>query len=157
MVCPLLFFAAGVAGSRPSRPAGTDTIIGSAQVNKAYEYWAGVKAGGLKGEFHEAAQSLSKLGQQNVRTLRGWANSKGWVKQIGEGPEVWGVKNPDGSFSWRLKIKPVAGTRDGLGSGSQQPRFDARLDGQGTYVNPFTGQTGGRAVGTHLPLEQSWR
>lgn len=45
-----------------------------------------------------------------------------------------------------------ASTREGLGAGSNQPRFDARLDDKGTYINPFTGETGGRGVGTHIPL-----
>ena len=56
-----------------------------------------------------------------------------------------------GNFSWRLKIKPQGSTRTGLEAGSQVPRFDARL-GPGYYINPLTGQTGGRAVGTHIPL-----
>ncbi|MNC56991.1 hypothetical protein D3C75_1066190 [compost metagenome] len=68
------------------------------------------------------------------------------------GVEQWGVKNADGTFSWRLKLKPESSTRQGLGAGSNQPRFDARLDDKGTYINPFTGQTGGRDVGTHIPL-----
>ena len=108
------------------------------------------------GAFNQAAHSLSKVGQQNVRSLRGWAESKGWVRQGGDGPEVWGVNGADGSFSWRLKLKAEGSSRAGLGAGSRQPRFDARLDDSGTYVNPFTGETGGRAVGTHLPLEKSW-
>lgn len=70
-------------------------------------------------------------------------------------PEVWGVRNADDTFSWRLKIKPEASTRPGLESGSQMPRFDARL-GPSEYVNPFTGATGGRGIGTHLPLERQW-
>jgi hypothetical protein len=68
------------------------------------------------------------------------------------GVEQWGVKNADGTFSWRLKLKPEPSTREGLGAGSNQPRFDARLDDKGTYINPFTGETGGRSVGTHIPL-----
>ncbi|WP_027085177.1 pre-toxin TG domain-containing protein [Cohnella panacarvi] len=89
----------------------------------------------------------------NTDNLRSWAESIGWVRQdTAGGVEQWGVKNVDGSFSWRLKLKPEASTREGLGAGSNQPRFDARLDDKGTYVNPFTGQTGGREVGTHIPL-----
>lgn len=65
---------------------------------------------------------------------------------------MWGTKNSDGVFSWRLKLKPQASTREGLGSGSNKPRFDARLDDKGTYVNPFTGETGDRIIGTHIPL-----
>ena len=98
---------------------------------------------------------LSAIGQQNVRVLRNWAKSKGWVRQPGTGPEVWGVREADGSFSWRLKIKPQPSMRPGLEAGSQQPRFDARL-GPGQYINPFTGEIGGRSVGTHLPLERKW-
>lgn len=63
-----------------------------------------------------------------------------------------GVKNTDGTFSWRLKLKSEANTREGLEAGSKQPRFDARLDDKGNYINPFTGQTRGKSVGTHIPL-----
>jgi len=40
--------------------------------------------------FHVAAKELSKTGQNNIRTLRGWAKSKGWVKQANPrgGPET---------------------------------------------------------------------
>ena len=86
--------------------------------------------------------------------MQGWAKSKGWVRKSGDGPEVWGVKDANGNFSWRLKIKPEASNRQGLQAGSNQPRFDARLDTNGTYVNPFTGQTGTKAIGTHIPLEK---
>ena len=89
--------------------------------------------------------SISK----NTANLRTWEKGNGWVQR---GVEQWGVKNADGTFSWRLKIKPEASTREGLGAGSNQPRFDARLDDKGTYINPFTGETGGRSVGTHIPL-----
>lgn len=41
--------------------------------------------------------------------------------------------------------------RSGLEAGSSVPRFDARLE-PGNYVNPFTGQTGGKIIGTHIPL-----
>jgi hypothetical protein len=38
--------------------------------------------------------------------------------------------------------------------GSNIPRFDARLKDQAQYyINPFTGQVGGKAIGTHLPLD----
>ncbi|WP_432748271.1 hypothetical protein [Pectinatus frisingensis] len=93
--------------------------------------------------------SISK----NTENLRTWAKDNGWVQQnTAGGVEQWGVRNADGTFSWRLKLKPEASTREGLGAGSNQPRFDARLDDKGTYINPFTGETGGRAVGTHIPL-----
>jgi len=102
--------------------------------------------------FNALVKQLPKVGQQNVRTLQNWAKSKGFVKGPNTGgPQVWGVFDDAGNFSWRLKIKAQGSTRSGLGAGSQVPRFDARL-GPGKYVNPFTGQTGGKAVGTHLPL-----
>lgn len=95
------------------------------------------------------AGSISK----NTENLRTWAQDNGWVQQnTAGGVEQWGVRNADGTFSWRLKLKPEASTREGLGAGSNQPRFDARLDDKGTYINPFTGETGGRGVGTHIPL-----
>lgn len=46
------------------------------------------------------------------------------------------------------------GDREVLQAGSNQPRFDARLDTNGSYINPFTGQTGTKAAGTHIPLEK---
>ncbi|MCP1185550.1 hypothetical protein [Paenibacillus sp. 1781tsa1] len=93
--------------------------------------------------------SISK----NTANLRIWAEKNDWVRQdTAGGVEQWGVKNGDGTFSWRLKLKPEASTREGLGAGSNQPRFDARLDDKGTYVNPFTGEKGGRSVGTHISL-----
>src|SRR5207248_1942005 len=55
----------------------------------------------------------------------------------------------------RLKIKLVGSDRPGLGSASGVPRFDARL-ASGEYVNPFTGERGGRSLGTHLPLTHAW-
>jgi RHS repeat-associated protein len=103
-------------------------------------------------------RNLSAVGKQNVRSLRAWAKQRGFTRSSAPGPEVWGVTQPSGSFSWRLKIKAEAslGT-PGLQSGSHVPRFDARLDAMGTYVNPFTGQRGGKSVGTHLELERDWR
>ena len=104
--------------------------------------------------FHQAAKSLPEEAQQNIRVLRGWAKSKGWVKAPNPegGPEVWGV-DVNGELSWRLKIKPEIGTRAGLEAGSQIPRFASRLNNQGLYINPFTSQLGGRAIGSHIPLE----
>ena len=119
---------------------------------------SGKVAGGsdvVKGTaFQKAVGQLSEVGQQNVRTLQGWAKSKGWVRKSGDGPEVWGVKDANGNFSWRLKVKPEASNRQGLKAGSNQPRFDARLDSNGTYINPFTDQIGTKAIGTHIPLEK---
>src|SRR5262249_5842998 len=44
--------------------------------------------------FHSSAQQLSEVGQHNIRTLRGWARSKGWERyQNNGGPEKWGVFN----------------------------------------------------------------
>src|SRR5690606_29769268 len=41
--------AGGVAASRTgNRPAGSEPLVGSSQVNKAYEYWASVKSGNAK-------------------------------------------------------------------------------------------------------------
>ena len=103
--------------------------------------------------FDIAVQSLSKNGKQNIRIIRNWAQSKGWIKKPrNDGPEVWGVQQGS-TFSWRVKIKPEISTRQGLENSSQKPRFDARLNDQGTYINPFTGQTGNRSVGTHIDLE----
>jgi len=93
---------------------------------------------------------------KNTANLRTWAQEKGWVRQdTAGGVEQWGVKDANGKFSWRLKLKPETSTRPGLEAGSNQPRFDARLDAEGTptsYINPFTGQIGGSSVGTHIPL-----
>ncbi|RMH44328.1 MAG: hypothetical protein D6694_05955, partial [Gammaproteobacteria bacterium] len=122
---------------------------------EAVEKTAKIRGRGTKGtSFQKAVRQLSEIGQQNVRTLRRWAKSKGWVRKPGDGPEIWGVRDADGNFSWRLKIKPEASNRHGLQPGSNQPRFDARLDTNGTYVNPFTGQIGTKAIGTHQPLEK---
>lgn len=99
--------------------------------------------------FHQAANNLSKVGQNNIRTLRGWAKSKGWERFPNNGgPEKWGNKHND---QWNLIIKPEASCRSGLQSSSNMPRFDARLE-QGQYINPFTGQIGGKEIGTHIPL-----
>jgi hypothetical protein len=47
--------------------------------------------------------------------------------------------------------------RPGLQPDSNVPRISARLDTQGTYVNPFTGDIVSRAVGDHIPLDYPWR
>jgi hypothetical protein len=31
--------------------------------------------------FHQAAKNLSETGQHNIRILRGWARSKGWIQE----------------------------------------------------------------------------
>ena len=134
----------GVAAGLRNPAAAVENVV------KKAEQTAGISVA------HQAASALTETGQRNIRTLRGWAESKGWSRVPGNGPETWGISGKDGSFSWRLKIKPEAGTRPGLGGGSRQPRFDARTE-SGVYVNPFTGKTGGREIGTHLPLEQEWK
>lgn len=100
--------------------------------------------------FNQAARNLSEESQQNIRSLRKWAKSRGYVKSpnMGDGPEVWGMKKLDGGFDWRLKIKPEPSPRV---PGSNMPRFDARI-GPGQYINPFTGEIGGRSIGTHISL-----
>ncbi len=107
--------------------------------------------------FDRAAYNLSEIGQNNIRILRGWAKSKGWEKHLNShgGPEKWGIYQ-NSEFQWRLTIKPEASTRPGLHSGSNVPRFDARIlsDRMGqSYINPFTGEIGNWQIGTHLPLE----
>ena len=113
---------------------------------------AKVEAKLLKGSSKALVKNTGSI-SKNTESLRTWAKDNGWVQQnTAGGVEQWGVRNADGTFSWRLKLKPEASTREGLGAGSNQPRFDARLDDKGTYINPFTGETGGRGVGTHIPL-----
>jgi len=107
--------------------------------------------------FHAAARSLSEVGQNNIRSLRGWAKSKGWEKMPNPqgAPEKWGVYQNE-KFEWRLRIKPEPGLRTELHEGSKTPRFDARVGiGGNQYVNPFTGEIGSESIGTHLPLECS--
>ena len=114
------------------------------QIDDAAQLW--------EDSFKALVKQLPETGQQNVQTLQNWARSNGFVKGPNtSGPQVWGVYDDAGNFSWRLKIKPQGSTRTGLEAGSQVPRFDARL-GPGYYINPLTGQNGGRAVGTHIPL-----
>jgi hypothetical protein len=103
--------------------------------------------------FHQAAQSLSETGKNNIRILRGWAKNKGWNKLPNpQGrPEIWGVNTAE-RFEFRLKIKAESSLRSGLDPGSGIPRFDARLS-EGAYINPFTGEIGNSKIGTHIPLE----
>jgi len=108
--------------------------------------------------FDLAASQLSGTGKNNIRVLRGWAKSKGWIREprnlLGK-PERWGSINPnDGEFIWNLRIKPEASLRNGLDAGSRVPRFDARLGSGGNrYINPFTGKIGKESVGKHIPLQ----
>jgi hypothetical protein len=82
------------------------------------------------------------------------------VKGAGSGPETWGEINAAGRFEWRLKLKLDPGARPGLQEGSLGPRFDARLSGgsggPADWINPFTGEIGGRDIGSHLPLDVEW-
>ncbi len=51
---------------------------------------------------------------KNIENLREWAKQNGWVQKFTEGGvEMWGQVK-DGEFSWRVKIKPEASTREGL-------------------------------------------
>ncbi len=112
-----------------------------------------VKEGFELNQFHAAAKQLSETAQTNIRILRKWAKSKGWIKQpnsLGR-PEKWGTVI-EGEFIWNLKIKPMSSMRSGLEAGSNIPRFDAKL-GDKLYINPFTSQVGNKQIGTHLPLE----
>ncbi len=122
-------------------------------------------AGGAQDTMTGHNAALQQVILRNTRTLRGWAKSKGWMCKGGGGPEQWGVYRPDGSFSWRLKIKQDPSSSSGLSNrgragqaGSYSPRFDARLN-EGTpttpnvFVNPFTGATGGSIL-SHQPLDR---
>ena len=106
--------------------------------------------------FHQAARNLSETGQNNIRILRGWANSKGWEKLPNPcgAPEIWGTFRGQG-FQWSLRIKPEPSCRSNLKSGSNIPRFDSRLEKGGKhYINPFTGDIGGEEIGKHIPLDK---
>lgn len=101
--------------------------------------------------FHKAAFFLSKQEQNNIRILRGWAKSKGWLRmQSNSGPEIW--KEGKDIAEWRLKIKAMPSHRQGLDFGSHVPRFDARFEKK-VYVNPFSGQIGNGKIGRHVPLK----
>ena len=115
---------------------------------------AGGKAAGPGTEAARAADTTD-WAASNTEALRGWAQDNGWVQKAGDGPETWGTPSADGGIDWNLIIKQQGSTRSGLAPGSGRPRFDARL-GPGDYVNPFTGEMGGRSVGTHLPLDFNW-
>ena len=106
-------------------------------------------------DFNREVEKLSTVGKTNVRVLRNWAKSKGWVRKPGNGPETWGVIKPNGQFSYRLKIKPIPSSREGIKDGSKKPRFDARLS-EGKYVNPFTGKIISKNEGKHQSLETSY-
>jgi RHS repeat-associated protein len=116
-------------------------------------------------QFHFNVLNLSKTAQNTIRILRGWAKSKGWKKLPNPqgAPEKWGVYN-EGLFEWRLKIKPKPSFRPNLQDGSNLlhdrsslPRFDARLKSENRMnVNPFTGEIGGKEIGTHIPLDFEW-
>lgn len=74
-------------------------------------------------------------------------------------PQKNGVFTNNGEFQWNLIIKPEASIRPNLKSGSNVPRFDARLfrDLNGkSYINPFTNKIGNSTMGTHIPLETNY-
>lgn len=102
-----------------------------------------------------ARQGAHKQDLANVQRCAGGpraratAEARTWTGDLGR-------QNSSGNFSWRLKLKKEGSTTPGLQADSQVPRFDARLDTSGTYVNPFTGARGNKSVGTHIPLNQQW-
>ncbi len=104
--------------------------------------------------FHQAAKALTPAGKNNIRILRNWAKSKGWVREgnrLGK-PERWG-QYVGKEFHWHLRIKPEGSLRSGLHPLSNQPRFDARLKSGGDYIDPFSGKVGSYREFSHLPLE----
>ncbi len=108
-------------------------------------------------DFNKYAMGLSDVGKNNIRALRKWAKSKGYTKlpnPLGK-PETWRSQNIAGEKVSNLVIKPSGSFRSNIQTGSGVPRFDAKLD-NGIFINPFTGQTGGRSVGTHIPLEHKY-
>ena len=108
--------------------------------------------------FDANARNLSSVGKNNIRTVRNWAESRGWVKYTAPGKvEEWGTYNKyEAKWDWRLKIKPEPSFRDGeLEVGSNIPRISARL-GEGQYINPFTNEFGTRKEMSHIPLEYEW-
>lgn len=144
--------APGTASARERGPPGAgyaDTT------HDAVDRWSHGPSARPAGAMPSATHTTYDHPVLAVQVASATSMTLGWVRQAGDGPEVWGVRDADGSFSWRLKLKPEASTRPGLEAGSKVPRFDARI-GPGEYVNPFTGELGGRGAGTHLPLEYQW-
>ncbi len=106
--------------------------------------------------FDQNMLNSSEAMQNNARILRGWAKSKGFEKLPNPNgkPEVWG-EYVNAKFEWRLKIKSEGSFRPNLQAGSNVPRFDARLLSEdGYYINPFTGQVGGKSTGKHIFLDK---
>lgn len=136
-------------GFSPSRAQSLFRARGVAPDADAFEQWAGGR--GKRGRFSAQPPTVRK----NVRALRNYARSKGWVRNPTGGPEAWGVPDDEGSFSWRMKIKLQKSMREGLEEGSRQLRVSTRLR-KGVYVNPFTGEIVPRVVGEHIPLDQEW-
>lgn len=130
-----------------------DLAQASASMGKAHRHaWFSLN------RFDQAAYNLSETGQSNIRALRGWAKSKGWVRgSYPPGtPERWGTYM-NGKFEWRLNIKPEPTFTSGIHPGSGFPRFDARTSigtGKEGFINPFTGEIGNSQH--HLPLEASY-
>jgi hypothetical protein len=133
--------------------AGSGNLLGGSGAVRA---GSAILREGAAATAADATGDLTNAGVANVRALRGWAVSKGWSQKPGAGPETWGITDSSGNFSWRLKLKKEGSSTPGLQADSQVPRFDARLDTSGTYVNPFTGVRGNKLVGTHIPLNQQW-
>lgn len=172
MMKPHNLFTGGGPKINPSTRPGTGNMTGGFngfqdQRMRVTENIAESKKARESSKFSEFVEKEKEIGKgtrsalvedtgrlvDNTANLRTWAEENTWVRHdTAGGVEQWGVKDNNGTFSWRLKLKPEASRREGLGAGSNQPRFDARLDDKGTYINPFTGETGGRSVGTHIPL-----
>jgi hypothetical protein len=118
---------------------------------------------GLNQAFSEASNDAGSQpipqtnAEKNTSFLRDFAAGKGWVHKPEPSPETYGVINSDGIFSWRMKIKQEASSREGLKSGGWVPRVSTRLDGGGQhYINPFTGEKVSKVIGDHIPLDQEW-
>lgn len=127
-------------------------------VEMAVEHAATVlKAAPVLSRFEKAIDALSDIGKSNVEYLREYARKEGYVlkENLTGGPEVWG-KTIDGEFAWFVKIKPEGSMRNGLEAGSQVPRASVRVDLEGTFINPFTGEVGKKSIGDHIPLEFDW-
>lgn len=73
-----------------------------------------------------------------------------YLRNILREPSEWG--QPRGPVPERILDPAVLIETEG----SQTYRASVRLDGVGQYVNPFTGEKGGKKVGAHIPLDQEW-
>jgi len=137
--------------------AGADLAIDGRLLNGVAEGAGSVNRGAFKlNRFNQTAQNLPKTSQQNIRTLRGWAKSRGYEKLPNPegGPEKWGIFNK-GEFRTHLIIKPEASLRPGLDPRSGIPRFDAKI-ADGIFINPFSGRTGTYKQYSHIALEKPY-